>query len=244
MVVVVPTDRSVETLRGLHLCHGTISSRSMRVRMTLAEKDPDWTGHHLDLKRKEDISDAHFGINPDGLGHIESNDIVDYLDRTFPDPPLRAADEAELLDWLRLAAAIHVPAVKPYVYATVIAPKVKKTPREEAAHTRLQKNAEQRDFHARHAGGKRFETEDFLRARARLDEVFGQLEATLAGRAWIMGERFGLADIAWIPLHFVLKGCGYPFGDYPEITRWAAACAERPSYPQGIRQWCPEFAKA
>ena len=52
MVVITPTNTSVETLEGLHLYHGAISNCSMRVRMTLIEKGLDWESHHLDLKKK------------------------------------------------------------------------------------------------------------------------------------------------------------------------------------------------
>ena len=58
MVVVIPTNKSVESLEGLHLYHGAISNCSMRVRMTLIEKGLDWTSHHLDLKKKENIQKA------------------------------------------------------------------------------------------------------------------------------------------------------------------------------------------
>lgn len=91
MAVIMPSNKSVESLKGLHLYHGDISNCSMRVRMALCEKGLDWTSHHLDLKKKETISDDHFGINPKGLAptlidnrvvHVESNDIIDYLDKT------------------------------------------------------------------------------------------------------------------------------------------------------------------
>ena len=91
MVVIVPTNKSVEAFEGLHLYHGDISNCSMRVRMTLIEKGLVWDGHHLDLKKKENITDDYFGINPNGLVptlidngvvHIESNDIIDYLDES------------------------------------------------------------------------------------------------------------------------------------------------------------------
>ena len=107
MAVIVPTDKSVESLEGIHLYHGDISNCSMRVRMTLVEKGLPWTSHHLDLKLKENISDEYFGINPnglvptlidDGVVHIESNDIIDYLDETYPEPSLRAeSDEGGML---------------------------------------------------------------------------------------------------------------------------------------------------
>ena len=93
MTIMVPTNKSVRFLKGIHLHHGNISNCSMRVRMTLIEKGLQWTSHHLDLKKKENISEEYFGINPNGLVptlidngvvHIESNDIIDYLDKTYP----------------------------------------------------------------------------------------------------------------------------------------------------------------
>lgn len=252
MAVVVPTNTSVQALEGLHLYHGDISNCSMRVRMTLIEKGLAWESHHLDLKKKENISDDYFGINPkglvptlvhDGVVHVESNDIIDYLDETYPEPSLRVAENAEMLEWLELAASMHIPAVKPYVYATIIAPKVRKTAEEEAKYAELQGNAELKEFHSKHAGGSQFASDDFKAAEAKLDACFAKLEATLEGRDWIMGDRFSLADISWSPLHFVLIGCGYPFENYPNITRWAAACWERQSYKEGILKWCADFSK-
>ena len=253
MAVIVPTDKSVETMKGIHLYHGDISNCSMRVRMTLIEKGLPWTGHHLDLKRKENISDAYFGINPNGLVptlidsgvvHIESNDIIDYLDETYPEPSLRAADDEDgMLEWLRLAASVHVPAVKPYVYATKMQKKLKKTADEQEKYDELQKNKELKEFHAKHAGSSEFGEQDVAAARGILEECFAKLENALDGRDWIMGDRFTLADISWIPLHFVLVGCGYPFENYPNVSRWAAAFEDRESYRDGILKWCPDFSK-
>ena len=252
MVVIVPTDNSVESLKGLHLYHGHISNCSMRVRMTLTEKGLPWTSHHLDLKKKENISDEYFGINPNGLVptlidngvvHIESNDIINYLDETYPEPSLRASDDDGMLEWLRLAASIHVPAVKPYVYATKIQKKVKKTAEEQKKYDELQKNEELKSFHAKHAGSSAFGEEDIARSQGMLEECFTKLESALVGREWIMGNQFTLADISWIPLHFVLLGCGYPFERFPNISRWAAASRKRESYREGILKWCPDFSK-
>lgn len=251
MVVINPTNKSVEAFKGLHLYHGAISNCSMRVRMTLIEKGLDWESHHLDLKKKENISDDYFGINPnglvptlvdDGVVHIESNDIIDYLDETYPEPSLRAADNDEMMEWLHLAAAIHVPGCKPYVYAMKMAPKLKKTAEEQAKYDDLQKNPELKAFHAKHAGDKSFETSDLDKAKAILGACFFKLEKTLEDRTWIMGEQYSLADISWIPLHFVLKGCGYPFEQFPNIMRWADAFAQKDSFKEGVLKWCPDFA--
>jgi len=253
MAVVDSANKAVESLQGLHLYHGDISNCSMRVRMTLEEKGLDWTSHHLDLKKKENISDDYFAINPnglvptlihDGVVHIESNDIIDYLDRTFPEPGLRSIDkEEEMLAWLRLAASIHVTGIKPYVYATIIQKKVKKTAEEEAKYNELQKNKELKSFHSKHAGGKEIGTDDIAEPKKILKDSFDKLENALDGNDWMMGDKFTLADISWIPVHFVLVGCGYPFESYPNITRWADTFNSRDSYKKGVLNWCADFSK-
>lgn len=251
MVVIVPKNKSVESFKGLHLYHGAISNCSMRVRMTLIEKGLDWESHHIDLMKKENITDEYFGINPNGLVptlvdngvvHIESNDIIDYLDATYEAPTLRAEDNDTMMEWLHLAAAIHVPACKPYVYAKKIAPKIKKTQEEQEKYDQLQKNEELKNFHAKHAGKNDFSTSDLQKAEAILGACFFKLDKTLEGRDWIMGSQFTLADISWIPLHFVLNGCGYPFENYPNIVRWAESFGEKESFKAGVLKWCPDFA--
>ncbi len=253
MAIVEPKNAEVKSLSGLHLYHGDISNCSMRVRMTLEEKGLDWTSHHLDLKKKENISDDYFGINPnglvptlvhDGVVHIESNDIIDYLDKTFPEPTLRSADsEAEMMEWLRLAASIHVSAIKPYVYATIIQKKVKKTAEEEAKYNSLQQNEELKAFHSKHAGDSEIGDDTFMAAKKILQECFDKLENTLSGRNWIMGDQYTLADISWVPVYFVLIGCGYPFEKFPNISRWANSLSTRQSYRKGVLDWCADFSK-
>lgn len=252
MVVIVPTNKSVEAFEGLHLYHGAISNCSMRVRMTLIEKGLDWTSHHIDLKKKENITDEYFGINPNGLVptlvdngvvHIESNDIIDYLDEAYPEPSLRVENNAEMMEWLHLAAAIHVPACKPYVYAYKVGKQMKKTAEEQEKYDSLQKNEELKRFHSKHAGSNEFSTSDLDKAKAILGACFTKLEVTLEGRDWIMGDQFTLADISWIPLYFVLYGCGYPFEKYPNIQRWAASFEAKDSYREGVLKWCPDFSE-
>ena len=253
MAIVEPKNKTVKELEGLHLYHGNISNCSMRVRMTLEEKKLKWVSHHIDLKKKENITDEYFGINPnglvptlvhDGVVHIESNDIIDYLDTTFPDPLLRTTqNEEKMLEWLRLSASLHIPGIKPYVYAKKMAPKLKKSQEEEAKYKDLQKNEELKEFHSKHAGQSMFSDDDIRRSEELLSDAFSKLEKSLVDVPWIMGDQFSLADISWIPTHFVLVGCGYDFNPYPNVVRWVASVQERESYRKGILDWCEDFSK-
>ena len=92
MGVVTPKNKEVTALEGIHLYHGGMSNCSMRVRLTLEEKGLPWTSHHLDLRKAENITPEYFGIHPkglvpalvhDGFVHIESTDIINYIDTTF-----------------------------------------------------------------------------------------------------------------------------------------------------------------
>ena len=67
------------------------------MRIFLALKGVDWESHEIDLMTNENLSDYYLGINPRGLlpsivhdgdVHIESNDILTYLDSVYPEPQL------------------------------------------------------------------------------------------------------------------------------------------------------------
>ena len=107
----------------------------------------------------------------------------------------------------------------------------------------LQNNDELKSFHSKHAGSSAFGEKDIANSQEILEECFTKLENTLEGREWIMGDQFTLADISWVPLHFVLLGCGYPFERFPNISRWAAAFREKESYQEGILKWYLDFSK-
>ena len=111
MGIITPKNKAVTEYKGLHLYHFSQSNCSMRVRMTLEEKGLKWTSHHVNLHKGENVTPEYFGIHPkglvpalvhDGVLIIESTDIIDYLDRQFPDPPLRPPSGSRVC---RLAAA-------------------------------------------------------------------------------------------------------------------------------------------
>ena len=128
MGVVTPSNKEVLDFKGLHLYHSHLSNCSMRVRMALEEKNLAWTSHHFDLPKKEHITPEYFGINPngvvptlvhDGVVIIESDDIIDHIDKTFPEPPLRPTSEEDIEKmywWMKSAVDIHVKGVKIFIY--------------------------------------------------------------------------------------------------------------------------------
>jgi GST-like protein len=252
-MIVEPTNKSATELKGLHLFHADMSNCSMRVRMVLAEKNLPWTSHHLDLRKKEAVTPEYFGIHPkglvptlvhDGVVHIESNDIIQYLDERFPDPPLQqSAPEAraKIHEWLQSATENHVKAVKTVIYGRKISKVLKKDEAEAAKYRALQRDPELLAFHSQATDGDGLPEATIQAAEQRLHGLFGHADEELGRHRWLVGDRFSLADISWVPLHFTLTGAGFPFERYPHVAAWADAIRERPSFQEGVLRWCAKF---
>ena len=253
MGIIATTNQEVLGLKGLHLYHGDISNCSMRVRMVLEEKELPWISHHLDLKKNETRTPAYFAINPyglvpalvhDGVLLIESDDVIEYLDQSFPQHALRPADQAgqgEVHRWLKLATGIHLKAVKVTIYTNKMRGVFKHSSKDSEDYAKLQKDPTLIEFHRKSGSAEGFSPQDVENAASILRDCFGQLENALAQHRWLVGDTFSLADIAWVPLHFTLSGANFSFDQYPRVQAWAEAIRERPSFQSGVLKWCAKF---
>src|SRR5215469_12289029 len=89
------------TVHMLALYHNDMSLCAQKVRVCLAEKGLEWENRHLVLRAAEHQQPWYRKLNRravvptliDGDKVIpESNVILEYLDETFPDPPLAPRD--------------------------------------------------------------------------------------------------------------------------------------------------------
>ena len=111
------TTQEVFDWQGIHLLHFAGSTCSKKIRIFLALKNVDWVSHPINLVKRENNSDWFMGINPrglvpvlvhDGQVHIESNDILEYLEGLYPDPPLIPEEHAaELTALLQVEDELH-----------------------------------------------------------------------------------------------------------------------------------------
>ena len=257
MGIITPTNEAVLEFEGLHLYHAGISNCSMRVRMTLEEKGLPWTSHHLNILKKEHITPEYFGINPNGLVPtlvhdgkviIESDDIIDYIDDEFPDPPLKPADETrrkEMYNWLHRATAIHMQAVKTYIYFKRVGKKMALSKEYDEKYKSLQTNPDLLEFH-RKSTNEGFSDREVAEAERILGECFSEMDSLLGKQPWLAGDDFSLADIAWVPLQFTLENlAGYELSPLKNVSEWTERLTERDSYQNGILKWWPpEMKKA
>ena len=252
---ITPTNKDVLGFEGLHLYHAGISNCSMRVRITLEEKGLPWTSHHLNILAKEHITPEYFGVNPNGLVPtlvhdgkviVESDDIIEYLDETFPEPSLRppeGPDREQMNYWLHRATSIHLQAVKTHIYEKRIRGKMVHSAEQNEQYEKLQTNESLLEFH-RKSNSDSFTQQELDAATATLDECFADLDKALEGREWLVCDEYSLADIAWAPLHYTLHViAGYSFAGLNNVESWVNQFEQRPSYQKGVIDWWPEQMK-
>ena len=214
----------VKSWQGLHLLHYSMSSCSQKVRILLREKGLDWTSHPINLVNGEQKTEWYLGINPngvvpvlvhDGNVHIESNDILAYLDRTFPSSsgayfPTGETEAIDATRWLELEDEMHVDLRN--ITFTFVVP------------GRLMKDAPE------------ISEADINSAIARFQNAFAELDHQLAVSDYLCGDRIMLPDIAWfISVHRLVLG-GYPIETHRYLTKWYQALLQRPSMSAEINE--------
>ena len=87
--------------KGIHLFHFSGSACSQKLRIFFNIKKINWNSHVINLIKQEQFSEWFLGINPRGLVptlvhdgdvHIESNEIMAYLDDVYKDNKLFPID--------------------------------------------------------------------------------------------------------------------------------------------------------
>ena len=252
--------REVLGWTGLHLFHYDASSCSQKVRIFMNLKGISYKSHVIDITTNANITEYYLGINPRGLVptlvhdgdvHIESNDILTYLEGLYPDPPLIPpgfADEVATLmryvddlnlDFrtimLRFLAPSHPPKSTEELerYATKGTGTVGGVP-----DTDLKKEIA---FWTRFADGG-ISDEAARQSVQAFRKAFGEIEQRLVHHPYLMGDAVSVLDIAWLIYVERLRLCGYPvMRMHPRLGLWANKLSAHPAFEQEITM-SPEFA--
>jgi len=241
------SNKDVKSFKGLHLYHFWLSSCSQRVRIVLAEKDLDWVSHEIDLEKMEHATPEYQSIHPNGLvpalvhdGQviIESIDIIDYLDTTYPEPPLRpssAANLGEMHNWMKLAdGAQH--SIKTLTHEFLF--KQNAMPPEVFDVFEQKHNSNELVDFMRVWSSENGIPKDEIEAELILQhDHFVRLNEALDGKDWLVDNMFTLADIAWIPNVRRLDLLHYPLDIHPNLNAWYKRFQAKPSYIKGISEF-------
>ncbi len=193
-----------------------------RARILLAEKG---IAHHtvqVDLRSGEQLGDAYRQINPqctvpalrtdDGVLLTDNAGIAAYVEARYPQPPLwgeSPAEKAEVASWNWRMEFEGLQAIAEALRNSAPAMANRALP-----------------------GAVNYPQIPALveRGLARVDQFFDMLNGRLAGRDFVAGERFSVADItAVVAVDFARIVKRKPGDQHPELLRWRAAMALRPS---------------
>jgi glutathione S-transferase len=193
-----------------------------RARILLAEKGIAHETVQVDLRAREQLGEAFRRVNPqctvpalrteEGAVLTDNAGIAAYLEARYPEPPLLGVnplDKAEIASWnwrvefegfLAIAEALRNG-------SPAMANRALPGPVDYAQIPELAQ-----------------------RGVARVQRFFADLDQRLAGREFVATERFSIADItAVVAVDFARVVKVKPDEQHPNIVRWRAAMALRPS---------------
>ncbi len=240
------TTEEVKSWKGLHLLHFQGSSCSQKVRILLRKKKIKYKSHPDNIMKDEHISAWYLGINPrgvvpvlvhDGIVHIESNDILEYLDalpsKAQPFFPQNQEQREAVKASLDLEDSLHVDLRN--LTMGFMAPRkfVEKSPEtleryeKEGADDpkRAQEIAWWRDF-ARQGIPEDKARQSIAKYRAAFDTLGQQLQNS----EWLMGDHLSVLDIAWFISTNRLEMAGYPLEWHPKLLTWHKRLQARSSF--------------
>ena len=257
MVQLVDSDiktREVLGWKGVHVLHFAGSSCSQKLRIFLNLKGIAWESHPVDLHSNENFKPWFLGINPrglvpvlvhDGAVHIESNDIIAYLEKTFPSPKLiPAGHEKEVAALLRHEDDLHLD-LRTLSFRFVFNPPG--PPKPAAALQSYAANgsgtvggAKDREKEIQIEFWQRATHEGFPDERARASAQkfrveFDDLNQRLSSQPYLMGDTLSVLDIAWFIYAHRLSLGGYPLERlHPRVHAWKEKLAGRPEFASEI----------
>jgi glutathione S-transferase len=215
-----------------------------RVRIVLLEKGLEWTTRAIDLTKMEQKRPQYLALNPNGvvptLVHgdrvlYESNVITEYLDHVFPTPRLYPADawqraQAKMWQAFELAMAKEF---RPLMYLRVIGPFDRLRPKDEvmADARRSTDDPAHLDWVSRVYDGTAVSDGEARHLDALLMQRVDHLERALAGREFLVGDAFSIADLSVLPRVAMYPLIQLPLdgGEHPAVCEWAERLRARPS---------------
>jgi glutathione S-transferase len=173
----------------------------------------------------------------------ESSDIVDYLDRHFPDPSLRPSDPAELermFRWLKRWDETQI-WLKTLSHNTILKERAASMRAEMGKLEALVHNDELVEFMRELTSERGLSQSRLERATNWIERMLDALNQRLAQDPWLAGV--SLADLAWsVDIHrFEL--IKYPIDEYPAMLVWYRKIEARPSFQRMVLDHQPHWAR-
>jgi glutathione S-transferase len=193
---------------------GISGSRALRAIWGIEEVGIDY--EHVPVSYGADSkSAAHLAVNPNGripalidgdLQLFESMAINLYLAKRYGGAlyPADAADEARTWQWSVWAISEIEPLQMQIVVQKLFTPEERRNPK-------------------------------VLEGAAKgLQRPLRVLDAALAGRDWLVGDHFSVADLNVASVMHLMKDVGFGYAEHANVQRWADVCHARPALARAL----------
>ena len=229
--------REVLQWKGIHLLNYQFSACSMKTRIYLNLKNIPFKSHQINLSAGENFSQWFQGINPrslvpvlihDGDVHIESNDILQYLEGCFENNPLIPADKKmKVSELLSFEDNLHID-IRNITFRFMV-PKLlnkgKKAKPKSNDKATLNGEADPLDDANRNFW-KEYEEfgikdEDVTESLSKMNSALKNIDSILNGNEYILGSNLSVIDIAWFIYVTRIQHANYPLQErHPNVYEW------------------------
>jgi glutathione S-transferase len=267
-----PESPIVSKLKGVHLFHYDGAPCAQRVRFALHEKglvrgrevrfDADdaascaaqpgaWVSRQVSLVKKEHLTEAYSKIQPnlvvpalvhDGRLHIESMEIIEYLDEAFGGAPLVPKQDPAVMEeaaaLTRLGKELHR-SIRFVTFRWGLRGLARLSKNDEKKLRDLLKNSNDAEQLVNFYEG--YDNQSIPEAiyeehLEKLNKAFRDHEQRLSdGRQFLTGDDITMADVIWAMKTLRLSECDYPFEQcFPRYFEWFQRISQRPSFKEGV----------
>ena len=193
---------------------GISNSRALRAIWGMEETGIAY--EHVPVSYGADSKSAeHLAVNPNGripalidgdLQLFESMAINLYLTKRYGAAlyPTSAQDEAKALQWSVWAISEIEPLQMQIVVQKLFTPEEKRNPKISEG------------------------------AAKGLQRPLRVLNAALAGRDWLIGDHFSVADLNVASVMYLMKRIDFGYSEHANVQRWADACYARPALARAL----------
>lgn len=227
----------------LFLYHAWQSSASRKTRLCLHEKGIPFDHKPLDLSKFEHHEAWYKELNPsgivpcllvDGRPLVESNFINEWIDETFPEPPLMPSDPIERHDvrlWGKYVDDKCLYAIQKFNWMQRFHPIAKEWSDEELERRLAAIPTEERRRTWYRMARDPFTDQELDAARDVLFGMLDEVDRRAKATGFVVGKNYSLADIAAAPYAVRIEDI-WPeaYDERPDAKRWWSDIKNRPAY--------------
>jgi glutathione S-transferase len=225
---------------------------TQKVFLTMSEKGLNWDSQYIDLFKNEQYDSEYLKLNPKGVvptlihegrAVIESTLICEYLNETFPDPPLMPDtpyDRSRMRLWSKHIDEGVFVATREISFSAMFRDKMKSMT-DEQRNGRFRnigdpdRRARMQSTYEQGVDSPYVEQGVFA-----FEKMFREMEAELSfGKDWLVTPRFSLADINVIPFVARLEYLDLLdvwISHRPHVQDWWKRAQARPSFNAAIAE--------